>query len=219
MKIELLNYTKDLSRNCVLNKINLTLESGKIYGLTGKNGSGKTMLMRAVCGLITPTSGEIKIDGKTLGKDLSFPESTGVLIENPGFTSGYSGFKNLKFLAQIQNKIGEKEIIETLEKVGLDPNDKKSFRKYSLGMKQKLGIAAAIMENPKLLILDEPFNALDEETTEKIRKVIMSYRREDRIVILSCHDREELENLCDVIIKIKTGTISNIHTQKGDGDE
>lgn len=219
MKIELLNYTKDLSRNCVLNKINLTLESGKIYGLTGKNGSGKTMLMRAVCGLITPTSGEIKIDGKTLGKDLSFPESAGVLIENPGFTSGYSGFKNLKFLAQIQNKIGEKEIIETLEKVGLDPNDKKSFRKYSLGMKQKLGIAAAIMENPKLLILDEPFNALDEETTEKIRKVIMSYRKEDRIVILSCHDREELENLCDVIIKIKTGTISNIHTQKGDGDE
>ena len=138
MKIELLDYTKNLSHNCVLNKINLTLKSGKIYGLTGKNGSGKTMLMRAVCGLITPTSGEIKIDGKVLGKDISFPESAGVLIENPGFTPGYSGFKNLKFLAQIQNKIGEKEIIETLEKVGLDPNDKKSFRKYSLGMKQKL---------------------------------------------------------------------------------
>lgn len=219
MKIELLNYTKNLSHNCVLNKINLTLESGKIYGLTGKNGSGKTMLMRAVCGLITPTSGEVKIDGKVLGKDLSFPESAGVLIENPGFTPGYSGFKNLKFLAQIQNKIGEKEIIETLEKVGLDPNDKKSFRKYSLGMKQKLGIAAAIMEDPKLLILDEPFNALDEETAEKIRELILSYRREDRVVILSCHDREELENLCDVIVKIQAGTVTEIREQKGDKNE
>lgn len=219
MKIEILNYTKRLSHNCVLNNINLTLESGKIYGFTGKNGSGKTMLMRAICGLITPTSGEVKIDNKVLGKDISFPESVGVLIENPGFTSGYSGFKNLKFLAQIQNRINDEEIKKTLRKVGLDPNDKKSFRKYSLGMKQKLGIAAAIMENPKLLILDEPFNALDEETAEKIRKIILSYRNEDHIVILSCHDREELETLCDVLIKIQEGIISTIHDQKDDNDE
>lgn len=218
MKIEILNYTKNLSHNCVLNNINLTLESGRIYGFTGKNASGKTMLMRAICGLITPSSGEVKIDGKILGKDISFPESVGVLIENPGFTSSYSGFNNLKFLAQIQNRINNEDIKNTLKKVGLDPNDKKSFRKYSLGMKQKLGIAAAIMENPKLLILDEPFNALDEETAEKIRKIILSYRNEDHIVILSCHDREELETLCDVIIKIQSGSISTIRTEKDDND-
>ncbi len=218
MKIEILNYTKKMSHNCVLNNINLTLESGGIYGFTGKNGSGKTMLMRAICGLITPTTGEVKIDGKVLGKDISFPESVGVLIENPGFTPGYSGFKNLKFLAQIQNLISDEDIKNTLKKVGLDPNDKKSFRKYSLGMKQKLGIAAAIMENPKLLILDEPFNALDEETAERIRKIVLSYRNKEHIVILSCHDREELETLCDVIIKIQAGMISIVHDQKDDND-
>jgi ABC-2 type transport system ATP-binding protein len=207
MKIEILNYTKYLSHNCVLSDINLTLESGKIYGFTGKNGSGKTMLMRAVCGLIMPSSGEVRIDGKTLGKDISFPESVGVLIENPGFTPNCSGFKNLKFLAQIQNRIGDEDIRSTLEKVGLDPDDKKSFRKYSLGMKQKLGIAAAIMENPKLLILDEPFNALDEETSDKIRSIILSYRSKDHIIILSCHDKEKIETLCDVIVEIQEGSV------------
>lgn len=207
MKIEILNYTKNLSHNCVLNNINLTLESGKIYGFTGKNGSGKTMLMRAVCGLIMPSAGEVRIDGKALGKDISFPESAGVLIENPGFTPSYSGFKNLKFLAQIQNRISDEDIRNVLEKVGLNPDDKKSFRKYSLGMKQKLGIAAAIMENPQLLILDEPFNALDEETTDKIRNIILSYRNKEHIIILSCHDREEIETLCDVIIKIQAGSV------------
>lgn len=207
MKIEILNYTKYLSHNCVLSDINLTLESGKIYGFTGKNGSGKTMLMRAVCGLIMPSSGEVRIDGKILGKDISFPESVGVLIENPGFTPNCSGFKNLKFLAQIQNRIGNEDIRNTLEKVGLDPDDKKSFRKYSLGMKQKLGIAAAIMENPKLLILDEPFNALDEETSDKIRSIILSYRSKDHIIILSCHDKEKIETLCDVIVEIQDGSV------------
>ncbi len=210
MKIEIINYTKNLSHNCVLNNISLTLESGHIYGFTGKNGSGKTMLMRAVCGLITPSSGEVRIDGKVLGRDISFPESVGVLIENPGFTSSFSGFKNLKFLAQIQNRINDEDIKSAMENVGLDPEDKKSFRKYSLGMKQKLGIAAAIMEKPKLLILDEPFNALDEETVNKIRGIIKSYKSKDHIVILSCHDRDEIDSLCDMIIEIKSGAISNI---------
>jgi ABC-2 type transport system ATP-binding protein len=210
LKIEIINYTKNLSHNCVLNNISLTLESGHIYGFTGKNGSGKTMLMRAVCGLITPSSGEVRIDGKVLGRDISFPESVGVLIENPGFTSSFSGFKNLKFLAQIQNRINDEDIKSAMENVGLDPEDKKSFRKYSLGMKQKLGIAAAIMEKPKLLILDEPFNALDEETVNKIRGIIKSYKSKDHIVILSCHDRDEIDSLCDMIIEIKSGAISNI---------
>lgn len=210
MKIEIESLTKILSHNEILNDINLTLESGKIYGFVGKNGSGKTMLMRAICGLIVPTSGCVKIDGKVLGKDMSFPNSIGALIENPGFINGYSGFKNLKFLAQIQNKISDQDIISIMKQVGLDPSDKKSFRKYSLGMKQKLGIAAAIMEDPSILILDEPFNALDEETVETIRKLIQSKRNENTVVVISCHDRYEIETLCDEIIEIQAGKIKSI---------
>lgn len=210
MKITVKDYTKKLSHNIVLDDINLVLTSGKIYGFIGKNGSGKTMLMRAICGLILPTSGCVMIDGKIIGKDISFPKSVGVLIENPGFIPSYSGFRNLKVLAQIQNKITDEKIIETMENVGLDAYDKKSFKKYSLGMKQKLGIAAAIMENPELLILDEPFNGLDEGSAEKVRKLIMSAKNENNIVILSCHDSDEIENLCDETIEIKSGRITNI---------
>lgn len=210
MNIVIKEYSKKLSNNLVLDNINLQLESGKIYGFVGKNGSGKTMLMRAICGLILPTSGSITIDGKTLGKEISFPESVGVLIENPGFISSYTGFRNLKVLAQIQKRISDNDIIDTLKKVGLDPMDKKSFRKYSLGMKQKLGLAAAIMENPKLLILDEPYNALDEETITAIRQLILDKRCKENLIILSCHDREEIENVCDEIIEIKLGKITSI---------
>lgn len=210
MEIKVEGVTKELSHNCVLNNINLNLKSGKIYGFVGKNGSGKTMLMRAICGLIVPTSGRISIDEKVLGKDISFPPSVGVLIENPGFIPGYTGFENLKFLAQIKDQITDNEILQSLKKVGLEPNSKKTYRKYSLGMKQKLGIAAAIMENPQLLILDEPFNALDEETVDRIREVIRSKKNENSIIILSCHDREEIENLCDEIISIQSGKIVNI---------
>ncbi len=214
MKIIINNFVKELSHNLVLDNINLELESGRIYGFVGKNGSGKTMLMRAICGLILPTSGNVEIDGKIIGKDISFPESVGVLIENPGFISTYSGFKNLKVLAQIQNKISDVEIIETLRNVGLDPDDKKSFRKYSLGMKQKLGIAAAIMENPELLILDEPFNGLDEDSVDKVRDLILKRKSENNLVILSCHDSEEIEKICDEIIEINSGKIKNIRKNK-----
>lgn len=207
MEIIINNLTKKLSNTNVLDNINLKLESGKIYGFVGKNGSGKTMLMRAICGLINPTAGEIIIDNKVLGKDISFPDNVGILIENPGFIPSYSGFKNLKYLARIKNKISDEDIKSVISMVGLDPNDKKSYRKYSLGMKQKLGIAGAIMENPNLLILDEPFNALDEETVENI---IKSKKNKENIVILSCHDREEIENLCDEIIEIKLGKIVKI---------
>ncbi len=210
MEIIINNLTKKLSNTNVLDNINLKLESGKIYGFVGKNGSGKTMLMRAICGLINPTSGEIVIDNKVLGKDISFPDNVGILIENPGFIPSYSGFKNLKYLARIKNKISDEDIKSVISMVGLDPNDKKSYRKYSLGMKQKLGIAGAIMENPNLLILDEPFNALDEETVENIRNIIKSKKDKENIVILSCHDREEIENLCDEIIEIKLGKIVKI---------
>lgn len=210
MIINIKNVTKTISHNNVLENINLKLESGNVYGFFGKNGSGKTMLMRAICGLINPTEGTVEIDHKVLGKDMSFPDSVGILIENPGFVNGYSGFSNLKFLAKIQNKITDEDIVKTMEQVGLDPYEKKSFRKYSLGMKQKLGIAAAIMENPDILILDEPFNALDEETIEKIKNIIIEMKKQDKIIILSCHDREDLMMLSDIIVEIKAGKIREI---------
>jgi len=210
LKIIIKNFTKKLSHNYVLTDINLELESGKIYGFVGKNGSGKTMLMRAICGLILPTMGYVEIDGKIVGKDISFPENVGVLIENPGFIPSYSGFRNLKVLAQIKNKISNDKIIETLEKVGLEPNDRKSFRKYSLGMKQKLGIAAAIMENPELLILDEPFNGLDEDSVNNIRNLIIESKKQNNIIILSCHDSQEIDIMCDEIVEIKLGKIVSI---------
>lgn len=216
MKIVIKEFTKKLSNNLILDNINLELESGKIYGFIGKNGSGKTMLMRAICGLILATSGSVQIDGKILGKEISFPESVGVLIENPGFIPSYNGFRNLKVLAQIQKRISDAEIEETIRNVGLDPNEKKSFRKYSLGMKQKLGIAAAIMEDPQLLILDEPFNGLDEETIDKIRKLILDRKNDKNLIILSCHDSEEIEKICDETIEIKLGKIIKIHKQENE---
>lgn len=219
MKIKVKNLSKKLSNNIVLDDINIDLCSGKIYGFVGKNGSGKTMLMRAICGLILPTSGCVEIDGKVIGKDMSFPESVGALIENPGFISSYSGFKNLKTLAQIKNEISDDDIISILEQVGLDPYNKKSFRKYSLGMKQKLGIAGAMMENPKLLILDEPFNGLDEESVDKVRQLIMERRGKDSLTIISCHDSDEIDKICDEIITIKLGKIVSVEDNKRDNKD
>ena len=219
MEIKVKNLSKKLSNNIVLDDINIDLCSGKIYGFVGKNGSGKTMLMRAICGLILPTSGCVEIDGKVIGKDISFPESVGALIENPGFISSYSGFKNLKTLAQIKNEISGDDIISILEQVGLDPYNKKSFRKYSLGMKQKLGIAGAMMENPKLLILDEPFNGLDEESVDKVRQLIMERRGKDSLTIISCHDSDEIDKICDEIITIKLGKIVSVEDNKRDNKD
>lgn len=219
MEIKVKNLSKKLSNNIVLDDINIDLCSGKIYGFVGKNGSGKTMLMRAICGLILPTSGCVEIDGKVIGKDISFPESVGALIENPGFISSYSGFKNLKTLAQIKNEISDDDIISILEQVGLDPYNKKSFRKYSLGMKQKLGIAGAMMENPKLLILDEPFNGLDEESVDKVRQLIMERRGKDSLTIISCHDSDEIDKICDEIITIKLGKIVSVEDNKRDNKD
>lgn len=219
MEIKVKNLSKKLSNNIVLDDINIDLCSGKIYGFVGKNGSGKTMLMRAICGLILPTSGCVEIDGKVIGKDMSFPESVGALIENPGFISSYSGFKNLKTLAQIKNEMSDDDIISILEQVGLDPYNKKSFRKYSLGMKQKLGIAGAMMENPKLLILDEPFNGLDEESVDKVRQLIMERRGKDSLTIISCHDSDEIDKICDEIITIKLGKIVSVEDNKRDNKD
>lgn len=172
MNITIENVSKEYKNEYVLRNITLTLQSGKVYGLYGKNGSGKTMLMRMICGLIRPTTGRICIDGKELGKNISFPNSVGALIENPGFIESFSGYNNLKMLADIKRIIGKKEIEEVLKHVNLYDQKNKKVRKYSLGMKKKLGIAAAIMENPELVLLDEPMNALDKNSMECVRKII-----------------------------------------------
>ena len=207
MYIKITDVNKTIKKAPILRDINLEFTGGKVYGLRGKNGSGKTMLMRAICGLITPDSGIIDINGKILGKDISFPESIGVLIENPAFIGNYTGFKNLKVLASIQNRIGDEQIRKALEDIGLD--DKRTYRKYSLGMKQKLGIAAAVMENPDIIILDEPINALDDVSVEKVHDILEEQKKRGAVIIIACHDKEELDQLSDEIIEISDGRIIN----------
>lgn len=218
MEIEVRNLTKKISGNLILDNINIKMTSGKIYGLKGKNGSGKTMLMRAICGLILPTEGQVVIDGQVLGKDISFPNSLGALIESPGFIANYSGFKNLKVLSEIQDKIDDNKINEVLAMVGLDPTEKKKFKKYSLGMKQKLGIAAAIMEDPEIVILDEPTNALDENSVISLRKILQKYRDGGALIIISCHDGEELEFLSDEIFFMENGRLKPYNKRQKEGD-
>lgn len=206
--VRLEDYCKSFKSAEVLKNVNLTLESGKVIGLKGKNGSGKTMLMRAISGLILPTSGKVYINDKELGRQISFPPSIGILIENPSFISNYTGFKNLKILASIQNRISDDEIRDAIRKVGLDPDDKRTFKKYSLGMKQRLGIAAAIMERPDIVILDEPINALDEAGAGLIKGLLDELKANGSLIIIACHDTEELNYLSDEIYEIYDGEIT-----------
>ena len=206
--VRLEDYCKSFKSAEVLKNINLTLESGKVIGLKGKNGSGKTMLMRAISGLILPTSGKVYINDKELCRHISFPPSIGILIENPSFISNYTGFKNLKILASIQNRISDDEIREAIREVGLDPDDKRTFKKYSLGMKQRLGIAAAIMERPDIVILDEPINALDEAGAGLIKGLLDELKANGSLIIIACHDTEELNYLSDEIYEIYDGEIT-----------
>lgn len=207
MYVELKNVSKSIKGVKILSNVSLKMESGKIYGFQGKNGCGKTMLMRAICGLIKIDSGSIDINGKILHKDISFPESIGVLIENPSFLNNFTGFKNLRMLADIQGNISDDEIIQLLNDVGLVAKDKRTYKKYSLGMKQKLGIAAAVMGTPDIVILDEPINAIDENGVNNVRKILHNIRKKGSIVIIACHDKNELEQLSDVIIHIDNGRI------------
>ncbi len=207
MKIEIKNYTKIIKGSTVLDNINVVFESGKIYGLKGKNGSGKTMLMRAISGLIRPSSGEVMIENEVLGRDISFPRSIGVLIENPAFLANETGFSNLRMLADLGGGVSNEDIEAVLSELGLDSKDKKSYKKYSLGMKQKLGIAAAVMEHPDIIILDEPINALDQDSVEVVKKIIIRERDRGAVIILACHDTEELEYLSDEIVCIQDGKI------------
>lgn len=213
MKILLDHVAKTMKGVDVLTDISMTLDSGKIFGFRGVNGSGKTMLMRVISGLVRSTKGTVTIDGKVLGKDLSFPPSVGALIENSAFLDGCSGFENLKILASIRNRVSSDEIRETITRVGLDPENKKAFKKYSLGMKQRLGIAAAVLERPDLILLDEPTNALDEDGAVMVQRVIQEERERGALIILSCHDPRVLSSLADEIYHIQEGRLVS-HTNK-----
>lgn len=205
--IEIDNLSKKIKGTTVLDHVTMKIEAGTIYGLKGKNGSGKTMLMRCICGLVFPTSGEIRIDGKVLGKEISFPESIGVLLEGPSFLGEYTGFWNLKNLARLRGDISDEEIKDVIAAVGLMPDDKRKYKKYSLGMKQRLGIACALMGKPDILILDEPMNALDEKGTEQVRKLLLNEKERGALVILACHDREDFEFLTDEVFIVEEGRI------------
>ncbi|MDF2504705.1 ATP-binding cassette domain-containing protein [Clostridium sp.] len=207
--IEVKNLKKIIKGDIILSDINLKLQRGKVYGFKGKNGSGKSMLFRAISGLIKATEGEIIIDGKKIGNDISFPENLGILIEHPGFLPDFTGFKNLKYLVEINKKIDDNKIKITLEAVGLDPEDKRKFKKYSLGMKQRLGVAQAVMENPDIIILDEPTNALDTDGVKLINKIILNLRNQNKLILISNHDKEEMEMIADEIYTIHEGKITD----------
>ena len=206
-KIELIHVTKKFGQELVLKEVNLTLEQGRVYGIVGNNGSGKTVLMKCICGFLIPTTGLIKVFGSSIGQDVDFPESLGVIIETPGFLTNLTGRKNLEILAGMRRKIGPAEIQQVLEKVGLDPALKKPVANYSLGMRQRLGIAQAIMEDPKLLILDEPFNGLDKHGVGEIRKLLLELKEEGKTILLASHNEEDIRILCDEVYEMDGGVL------------
>ena len=202
------NLTKKFKETEVLSNINITFEKGKIHGLIGRNGSGKTMLMKCICGLVPVTSGTISINGKIVGKDIEIPENIGVIIENPGFISSYSAYQNLFFLSKITSKIGKSEIRNSIQSVGLNPDNKKHVGKYSLGMRQRLGLAQAIMENPDILILDEPMNGLDKEGVADMRKYLLNLKEQGKTILLASHSAEDIEILCNTVCEMDKGRLT-----------
>lgn len=203
------NVTMKFKGQVVLNDINIDFEMGKIYGIIGRNGSGKTVLLKCICGLLLPTAGTVTVNDKIIGRDVDFPENTGFIIENPAFLQNYSALKNLKYLASIKGKIDEQTIRTFIKLVGLNPDDKKAVGKYSLGMRQRLGIAQALMENPDIIILDEPMNALDNVGVDEIRQVILKMRDRGKLIIIVSHIREDIELLCDNVYEMNAGQIKD----------
>ena len=201
------NVSKSFGSECVLRNVSCTFEAGKIHGIIGKNGSGKTILMKLICGLTLPTSGEVRVRGQRIGKDVDVPPDIGALIDAPGFLSYHSGRKNLRYLAQLNRKINDDGVRAAMERVGLDYTSKKLVGKYSLGMRQRLGIAQAIMENPEILLLDEPMNSMDKQGSENIRQLILELRAEGKTIFLASHIPQDIDILCDTVHEIDAGCL------------
>lgn len=208
--IEVNHVTKKFGEDTVLSDINVAMEQGQVYGISGNNGSGKTVLMKCICGFLPVTEGTIRVNGKIIGTEIDFPERIGVIIETPGFLGNLSGMRNLKILAGLKGQIAEPEIRAALKKAGLDPDLKKSVSKYSLGMRQRLGIAQAIMENPDFLILDEPFNGLDKHGVKDIRRLLLELKDQGKTILLASHNSEDIRILCDKVYEMDGGRIQNI---------
>lgn len=208
--ISVQNVRKSFGDEEVLRGISREFEKGQIHGIVGNNGSGKTVLMKCICGFLQTDEGSILVNGKVVGKETDFPEDMGIIIETPGFLPGLTGVKNLNILASLKNRIGEQEIRSAIKRVGLDPNLKKPVSKYSLGMRQRLGIAQAIMENPSLLILDEPFNGLDKNGVLHMRDLIKGLRDEGKTILLASHNQVDIDELCDTVCEMDAGVMRTI---------
>ena len=205
--IEVQNVVKRFSDQVVLKNVSISFEKGKIHGIVGRNGSGKTVLFKCICGLMHPEEGVILVNGKRVGRDVDMPEDIGAIIEAPGFLPNYSGYKNLRFLANIRRKIGKEEILNVLKTVGLDPESRKHVGKYSLGMRQRLGIAQAIMEDPEILILDEPMNGLDNAGVQDIRALLLELKAQGKTILLASHNHEDIAALCDTVHEMDGGVL------------
>ena len=205
--IEVQNVVKRFRDQVVLKNVSISFEKGKIHGIVGRNGSGKTVLFKCICGLMHPEEGVILVNGKRVGRDVDMPEDIGAIIEAPGFLPNYSGYKNLRFLANIRRKIGKEEILNVLKTVGLDPESRKHVGKYSLGMRQRLGIAQAIMEDPEILILDEPMNGLDNAGVQDIRALLLELKAQGKTILLASHNHEDSAALCDTVHEMDGGVL------------
>ncbi len=205
--IEVQNVVKRFRDQVVLKNVSISFEKGQIHGIVGRNGSGKTVLFKCICGLMHPEEGVILVNGKRVGRDVDMPEDIGAIIEAPGFLPNYSGYKNLSFLANIRRKIGKEEILNVLKTVGLDPESRKHVGKYSLGMRQRLGIAQAIMEDPEILILDEPMNGLDNAGVQDIRALLLELKAQGKTILLASHNHEDIAALCDTVHEMDGGVL------------
>ena len=205
--IEVQNVVKRFRDQVVLKNVSISFEKGKIHGIVGRNGAGKTVLFKCICGLMHPEEGVILVNGKRVGRDVDMPEDIGAIIEAPGFLPNYSGYKNLRFLANIRRKIGKEEILNVLKTVGLDPESRKHVGKYSLGMRQRLGIAQAIMEDPEILILDEPMNGLDNAGVQDIRALLLGLKTQGKTILLASHNHEDIAALCDTVHEMDGGVL------------
>lgn len=205
--IEVQNVVKRFRDQVVLKNVSISFEKGQIHGIVGRNGSGKTVLFKCICGLMHPEEGVILVNGKRVGHDVDMPEDIGAIIEAPGFLPNYSGYKNLRFLANIRRKIGREEILNVLKTVGLDPESRKHVGKYSLGMRQRLGIAQAIMEDPEILILDEPMNGLDNAGVQDIRALLLELKAQGKTILLASHNHEDIAALCDTVHEMDGGVL------------